>query len=116
MQNMSNQETSFLTDSTPHRHNQAVPKFRTTFLADLARQMEFAPHDTRFAQVQAAEEFLHDLDPNKAYPVELVVHKITGFRPRDYTEDLFAGLALQHDLGLLIESVSESLDLRTDQT
>lgn len=90
--------------------------FRIDFLAGLARQMEFAPRDTRLAQVEAAEKLLHDLEPNKAYPHELIVHKITGYRPKDYSEDLFAGLALQHDLGLLIEQVSETLDIRVDQT
>lgn len=93
-----------------------VAKFRIEPLADLARQMAFAPRDTRLAQVTAAEEFLHELDVNKAYPLELLVHKITGYRPRDYTEDLYAGQAVQHDLGLLIEVVSDSLDIRTDQT
>jgi RNA polymerase primary sigma factor len=93
-----------------------VAKFRISFLAELARQMEFAPRDTRAAQVQAAEEFLHELDPNKAYPSELIVHKVTGYRPKDYTEDLFAGQAVQHDLGVLIEAVSDTLDVRTDQT
>lgn len=78
--------------------------------------MAFAPRDTRLAQVIAAEQFLHALDPDKAYPFELVVHKITGYRPKSYSEDLYAGQALQHDLGLLIETVSDSLDVRTDQT
>jgi RNA polymerase sigma factor (sigma-70 family) len=93
-----------------------VAKFRIEQLADLARQMGFAPRDTRLVQVRAAEELLHELDPNKAYPLELLVHRITGYRPKDYSEDLYAGQAVQHDLGLLIEVVSDSLDIRTDQT
>lgn len=108
--------TLTLTPPFGHDHNGGVPKFRIDPLADLARQMAFAPRDTRLAQVVAAEEFLHELDPDKAYPLELVVHKITGYRPRDYTEDLYAGQAIQHDLGLLIEAVSDTLDIRTDQT
>jgi len=105
-----------LTPASGDGHNQFVPKFRIDALADLARQMTFAPRDTRLAQVADAEDFLHDLDPDKAYPLELIVHKITGYRPRGYTEDLYAGQAVQHDLGLLIEQVSDSLDVRTDQT
>lgn len=93
-----------------------MAKFRIEQLADLARQMGFAPRDTRLVQVRAAEELLHELDPNKAYPLELLVHRITGYRPKDYSEDLYAGQAVQHDLGLLIEVVSDSLDIRTDQT
>src|SRR3954452_2921575 len=77
--------------------------------------MEFTPQDARLAQIQAAEELLHAIDPAKAYPWDFLVHRITGYRPRIYTEDLFAGVAIQHDLGLLIEQVSDTLDVRTDQ-
>src|SRR5829696_4454497 len=91
-----------------------VAKFRIETVEELARQMEFTPHDTRLAQLAAAEDFLHHLDPAKAYPYELVVHRITGYRPKGYSEELFTGLALQHDLGLLIERVSETLDVKAE--
>ena len=90
-----------------------VAKFRIDSIGALARQMEFAPHDTRAAQVSAAEELLHTLDPAKAYPLEFVVFRITGYRPKTAGEDLLTGIALQHDLGLLIEQVSDSLDVHT---
>jgi RNA polymerase primary sigma factor len=90
-----------------------VAKFRIDSIEALARQMEFAPHDTRNAQVTAAEELLHAIDPAKAYPLEFIVYRITGYRPKTAGEDLLTGLALQHDLGLLIEQVSDTLDVRT---
>src|SRR5688500_4844229 len=90
-----------------------VAKFRIDSLAALARQMAFAPSDTRAAQVAAAEELLHDIDPAKAYPYEFVVFRITGYRPKTAAADLLAGIALQHDLGLLIEHVSDTLDVPT---
>ena len=90
-----------------------VAKFRIDSIGALARQMEFAPHETRAAQVSAAEELLHDIDPAKAYPLELIVFRITGYRPKTAREDLLTGIALQHDLGLLVEQVSDSLDVRT---
>jgi RNA polymerase sigma factor (sigma-70 family) len=93
-----------------------VAKFRISFLGELARQMGFSPREARFAQLSAAEELLQDLEPNKAYPHEWVIHKLTGYRPRIYVEDLFPGQAIQHDLGLLIEQVSETLDIHTSQT
>src|SRR5215212_12258441 len=90
-----------------------VAKFRIDSIGALARQMEFAPHDTRAAQVAAAEELLHAIDPTKAYPLEFVVFRITGYRPKTAGEDLLTGIALQHDLGLLVEHVSDSLDVLT---
>ena len=93
-----------------------MAKFRIDTLAELARQMaEFTPHDVRVTQVAAAEELLHSLDAAKAYPLDFIVFRITGYRARgDVEQDLLTGLALQHDLGLLIEQVSETLDVRTD--
>ncbi|HWP41166.1 MAG TPA: hypothetical protein VNL70_09590, partial [Tepidisphaeraceae bacterium] len=93
-----------------------MAKFRVHNLAELARQMSFAPRQTLAAQLTAAEHLLHDIDPAKAYPWELVVFRITGYRPRPQgTSELLTGLALQHDLGLLIERLSERLDLDTRQ-
>ena len=73
--------------------------------------MAFTPHGTRLAQVNAAEELLHQVDRDRAYPLEFVIFRITGYHPRELSEELLAGRAIQHDLGLLIEQVSETLGL-----
>lgn len=91
-----------------------VAKYRIDSIAALARQMEFAPHDKRAAQIANAEELLHAIDPAKAYPIEFVVFRVTGFRRKTAGEVLLTGIALQHDLGLLIERVSDTLDVRTN--
>jgi len=96
-----------------------MAKFRLDSIADLARQLAFSPHTARMAQLTAAEELLHLIDPAKAYPPEFIVYRITGYRPKGLnpfkgnSPHLLTGLALQHDLGLLIEQVSQTLDLRT---
>ena len=95
-------------------------KFRLDALANLARQLEFTPLETRADQLGSAEFLLHDLDSEKAYPLDFVVYRITGYQPQyKYGSDgsvanaeLLTGLALQHDLGLLIEQVSNGLDLQ----
>src|SRR5205814_2704194 len=58
-----------------------------------------------------ADELLHAIDPAKARPLDLIVFRITGYHPRHVDTDLLTGLALQLDLGLLIERLSETLDL-----
>src|SRR5438552_9591841 len=92
-----------------------MARFRIDSIADLSRQLAFAPHDTRAAQITAAEELLHLIDPAKAYPLSFVIFKITGYSPRQINEDLLTGLALQHDLGLLIERISDTLNVQTQQ-
>lgn len=91
-----------------------MPKYRINSVADLARQMQFTPLATRAAQVTSAEGVLGDIDPSKAYPFDWLIFRITGYRPKNVSSDLLTGLALQHDLGLLIEQLSESLNQRTD--
>ena len=95
-----------------------MAKFRIDTLAELTRQMaEFTPQDVRLTQVAAAEELLHSLDTARAYPLDFIVFRITGYRPKGQVSpdaDLLTGLALQHDLGLLIERVSETLEVRSE--
>ncbi len=88
-----------------------MAKFRIDSIADLARQMTFTPHETRAQQVVSAEGLLHDIDPARAYPLDFIIFRITGYHPRKVDDSLLTGMALQHDLGLLIERVSETLDL-----
>ncbi|MEA2735140.1 MAG: polymerase primary sigma factor [Humisphaera sp.] len=90
-----------------------MAKFRIDNLAALARQMEFTPTEARATQVAAAEQLLHSIEPGKAYPLDFITFKITGFHPRHTQLEELAGMALQHDLGLLIEHVSETLDVPT---
>ena len=91
-----------------------MAKFRLVLIGELARQMGFTPQELRFAQLDAAEELLLDIDPAKAYPFGFIVFRITGYHPKRIDQELLTGLALQHDLGLLVEQVSDTLDLRQD--
>jgi RNA polymerase primary sigma factor len=85
--------------------------YRLQCLADLARQMAFAPFDVRLEQIDRAEDLVFLIDPARAYPLDFVIHKITGYRPRQGGDELLAGAALQHDLGLLVEQVSQGMNL-----
>ena len=44
-----------------------------------------------------AEALLHGIDPAKAYPLDFVIFRITGYHPKDAEALLFPGEALQHD-------------------
>ena len=90
-----------------------MTSFRLDIVASLARQLAFAPHDVRLEQLAAAEVLMGDLDVAKSYPAAFVVFRVTGYHPKlGVADETLTGLALQHDLGLMIERVSETLDLR----
>jgi RNA polymerase sigma factor (sigma-70 family) len=93
-----------------------MAKFRIDSLGELARQMAFTPVEVRQTQVSAAEGLLHSIEPLKAYPVDFVLFRITGYRRKTVSADMLAGSALQHDLGLLIELVTDTLDLSVAST
>jgi RNA polymerase sigma factor (sigma-70 family) len=101
-----------LTDILGERIISIVPKFRIDKIGDLCRQLSFTPNDNRLAQLSSAEELLLEIQPAKAYPFNFVVFRITGYSPKQLDQTLLTGIALQHDLGLLIEQVSQTLDLR----
>jgi RNA polymerase sigma factor (sigma-70 family) len=92
-----------------------MAEYRLESIRSLSRQMTFTPHETLLAQLASAEGLLHDLDPGNAYPLDFVIFRITGYRPKRDSGDLLTGLALQHDLGLLIETLSNSLSIATTQ-
>ena len=102
-----------LTALTARTDNAIVAKYRIDSLGALARQLGFTPLDVRAQQIGHAEELLHAVEPAKAYPLDFVTFRITGYRPKAVSVEQLAGAALQHDLGLLIESVSETLDVET---
>jgi RNA polymerase sigma factor (sigma-70 family) len=86
--------------------------YRLEFISSLARQMAFAPSEVRIAQISCAETLLYDLDPAKSYPQDFIVFRVTGYQRRGQIEpEQFTGLALFHDLGVLIEQVSASMNL-----
>jgi RNA polymerase sigma factor (sigma-70 family) len=91
----------------------SVPQYRLDIIASLARQMAFAPLEVRDRQLVAAESLAISLEPSKAYPPDYIIFRITGYNPKQLDAELLTGLALQHDLGVLIEEVSDTLDQRT---
>jgi len=105
---------SCLTGTGRFDDNYSVVKYRLENIGELARQLAFTPHDARTLQLSAAENLLLEIDPLRAYPAEFIVYRITGYHPQTADQTLLTGLALQHDLGLLTEQVSDTLNLQAE--
>ena len=92
-----------------------LARFRLQAVASLARQIGFAPAARRRRQLAEAETLCGEIDSQRAYPTEFVVFRITGYHAKTIDGDgLLTGVALRHDLGLLVETVSDPLNLRAD--
>ncbi len=86
--------------------------FKISALAELLRQLEYAPPETRRRQMDAAERLIADLDPDRAYPEEFIIFRITGYRSDSAAEPVtFVGAALRADLANLVQRLSGELDL-----
>jgi len=84
-------------------------------LQDLARQLAFTPAQKRREQLQAAVELLEQIDVGEEYPWEFVLFRLTGYRPRESVHYQITGRTLLADLARLVEHVSETLEIRTDE-
>ncbi|MCC7203974.1 MAG: hypothetical protein IT441_02760 [Phycisphaeraceae bacterium] len=86
--------------------------YASPLLADLARQLLFAPPERKGEQAQQAE-MLHDqVEEAQEYPYEFVAFRITGFRSEQPSSHLIAGHVLKHDLRLLIDALTRKAPIR----
>jgi RNA polymerase sigma factor (sigma-70 family) len=88
-----------------------MSRYRVEVLAGLARQLAYAPLTVRGQQLSAAESFLLTIDPNATYSYADIVEAITSYRPRKDDGTRLPGRAVQHDISILIEEVSDSMDV-----
>ncbi len=89
--------------------------YKNEAMADLAKQLTAGLLRLRKGYVDAAEAFLQITEPEREYPYELVVYRLTGYRPRR-REPIrpLTGKSLQADLQKLILDICDSLDLPTE--
>lgn len=96
----------------PRRLQQA---FNCEPLAELTRQLLFAPSAQRIAQLQRTEKLHDEIDTDSAYPLEYLVYRMTHYRPEaGEASVLLVGEAVQPDLRLIIDQLSRSVEIAPD--
>lgn len=87
-------------------------------LAELLMQLKYTPQQKRYKQLEALDDLVATIDPEKGYPFEFVHFRITGFHlNRAIEPDAISGRQLLEDLRVFISKLSthaapqtESLD------
>lgn len=79
------------------------------------QQVRFAPRAKRMEQAERAERLLGDLDLSREYPFEFIYFRVTDFRPEENSRKMVRGEDAAHDLRLLVEDISDSLDLKIEE-
>lgn len=91
------------------------PRFTISALADLLRELRYAPAETRRRQMTSAEALLGEIVPERNYPEEYIRYRITGYRGEAAGASLFVGSALVGDLAIFVERLSASLALPVEE-
>jgi len=85
-------------------------------LVELLIQLRFTPSAKRLRQIEATEELIRSIDPDKQYPWEFVHFRITGFMPaRSVQSYLIPGRQLLEDLRIFVTRLSTIACPRVDQ-
>ncbi len=91
--------------------------YRIAVLRELRdQQVRFAPRQKRIEQAARAERLLGELDLARDYPYEFIYFRVTDFRPEENSRKMVRGDDAAHDLRLFVEDVSDSLDLKVEET
>ncbi len=93
-----------------------VAAFRTAALEDLFTQLRYAPPTARLKHMERAEDLLTDIDPDRTYPGDFLIFRITEYRP-DHREEptLLPGTVIIADLINLIQRLSQGLDIHLER-
>jgi RNA polymerase primary sigma factor len=75
------------------------------------QQVRFAPKDARMQQMHRAESLLDTLEPEREYGYPDLVQSLIGYKSEMYPDLQIPGSEARHDLRLLIEDLSDSVDL-----
>jgi RNA polymerase primary sigma factor/RNA polymerase sigma factor len=79
------------------------------------QQLKLAPREKRIEQARRTEQLLAELDPGQRYSYEYIWFRVTDYRPDSTSGVTLTGKDAHHDLRLLLEDVTDSIDMRLDE-
>ncbi|MCP4594284.1 MAG: sigma-70 family RNA polymerase sigma factor [bacterium] len=89
-------------------------KYLSSDVGQLAHQLTLSPRRLRLSQLDGVETLLGMVDPEKAYPYELICYTITGYHPKASERPAsIPGEALVADLVTLADHLSRKAKLTT---
>ena len=89
-----------------------VRAYRSSEIETLGRQLRYAPAVKRAEAVFFAEVFHDQIEPEKNYPIDYVVYRLTGKRVPPSESVMLAGEALRPDVRLFIDALSQTVEIQ----
>ncbi|MEX2672828.1 MAG: sigma-70 family RNA polymerase sigma factor [Phycisphaeraceae bacterium] len=87
-----------------------MTRFVSKPFAEFARQLTFAPPKRRRSHLDRTEMLYWEVEPERDYPLDFVVYRITRYRPDTFELSTMTGHDLRQDLLTLADKLSASLD------
>jgi len=78
------------------------------------QQLRYAPRNVRLEQMERAEGLLSKLNPAETYQYPVLFRQITDYDASTYPDLMIEGRDAVHDIGKLVEDLSESVDLSVE--
>lgn len=91
-----------------------LPQFRHEQIADLARQLRFAPKPALLRELERTESLAFELDTSVGFPLSYVVFRVTGYRAAVEPDTVIPGMELIGELATLAEHLSASAGIELD--
>lgn len=82
-----------------------LPAIRHPLLASLEAQLRLAPREAMLRDIERIERLPADIEPQREYPNDWVIFRVTGFRSSDVAEGAMTGEQLLADLCALNENL-----------
>lgn len=91
-----------------------LPRLTVDAIADLARQLRYAPRHALLRDLERTEKLVTDIDPLQTYPEDFVVFRITGYRKDIPGTAMIPGQELLGELASLAEHLSAAARIPID--
>lgn len=95
-----------------------MQSYRCVALGNLAGQLRRSPSRLRLKQLLGIDFVLSVVETGRQFPLDFIVHAITGFRARPGSEatesQMFSADALRNDLVLMAEEISEDAEISAE--
>jgi len=89
-----------------------APRFKTDPMAELFRQLAYAPSERLSRIMEAAESLSEEIERDRLYPEEFIAFRLTRFRAEPRSDSvMLVGEAVIADLATFVQEVSRRLSL-----
>lgn len=85
-----------------------LPRLKSPVLAELERQLRYAPAEALRRQLERVEAMAGEIDAAGKYPEDWVAFRVTGYRPPASGAAVVSGEALLGDISALAERLSDA--------